>query len=435
MKPIGQLARALIYLGFFSIPFDNLRFSPSAGWATISPYIFLAATPFIVLSNPKLIKIATPRILLSRCIFIILIAASSLLSYFLYETYWELIVLTVFKLALGIAAYLNVLYVLTQNDHPASTRPVGKSVMLALISGYSIALIAGIFQLSSKLGIGINLPFDAIFLRFYQDKVQFTFTEPSFASLHVIGVIIPVFFIFHSRYKIESRRLLLIGISILTISILSGSSLRALIDSILLAILLFAVLPYKKKLKIAFYAIIGSALFFAINPANITSRLQDVLAFERSNDPSSTIRKFRSQAAIFGTLQSPYSTIFGYGFGNSGGAMDAGFNQAMMVTPNTLVEIEELANEQDGLTYSLHVKILAEHGIVGYIFFLVVLFSRRYKIFLSAVILTYIQFDSYAFYALWIYLAARCLNVGTDQNIFIMPQKFFRLTLSSVNTK
>lgn len=409
-----QLPLLTFYIGLALVPFDNLKFAPSEGWASISPYIFLLSALLFFASRPSVAIKILKRTSRANIFLLTALIVSSACSYLVLSASTSLIALNGVKLILGFSFFVSLTYVLSISNLGEKQAKIASRIITILATGYAISVLFGVMQFLAIQGLAPAIPFDLVFSRHYPNKVQFSFTEPSFASLHVFGIIVPSLMIFgHTRSR--ARNILIAsGLAILLISITSGSSLRAAIDTILFGGGLLLLLPFKRKLKIVTVLAIALTPLILFPPKLILDRVNRISQSNQEGDPSTIIRRFRAESAIFGMVDNPYSALFGYGFGNSGSAMNAGFNAAYEKISGHYTEIEELGITPDGLTYSLHIKLLSEHGVLGYILIMLAAFDRRRKVLFLAICIIYLQFDSYAFYAIWIYIAARLFNAALD---------------------
>ena len=99
-------------------------------------------------------------------------------------------------------------------------------------------------------------------------------------------------------------------------------------------------------------------------------------------DGSLASRYFRIQSSVYGYIKNPVQTLFGYGMGNSIIPLRAGYSLAKEKYVSSYVkEVNDLGNP-DYFDDS-----------VSYEYFFVTLYL-------------YLQFESYAFYALWLYVLA-----------------------------
>lgn len=416
MQPALKVWEILFYFGIFLIPFDNWKFAPSDGWASISPYIFLASSVFVVVENPEAVVRCLRKLRVQLLGFGVLCFISCL-SYLLFGLRVDAVFLTAAKILMGFG-FLITLYASEMTRSHWLRR-----VVRLLICGYSIALIVGVAQwVSISNGNFLDSMFLSIFKRYYGDRIQFTFTEPSFLSVHFFGVIVPFLLLYYARYKAVDRnvkKLAVLSILMVMLSLLTGSSLRLLVDIAIAMLGILLVLPLKKKVIGLF--VCGACVFVlsVYMPSSLSHRLNKIIGAEASTnvDASSAIRKFRAESAFIGYSENLYTILFGYGVGGSALAMEKGHGEAYRGVSARLGEIDALRYENDGLTYSMPIKLLAEHGVVGVIIGMCMIYSRRHKIMLVLLSVIWIQFDSYALYTFWVYLFAKASNVYEDKDV------------------
>lgn len=412
-KPrVAQGWSLIFYTGVFLIPFDNLAVAPSMGWAAVAPYIFGLSAFLALLLFPAVFGRAVKLSGHVSAILLALLFIGSLTAYIAFGVDGRLVLMTALKVILGYSFLISIVVA-------KAVVPSWEMQAIRLLTfSYFFSLCIGLVQLSGVF-LGINPlegVFDFVFARYYPDKVQFTFTEPSFASLHVFGVVVP--FLLLGGLSGGSARLLRgVGLTILFVSVLSGSSLRALFDTGLVASAFLLVLPARRKFYfILLMCAIGLGLI-AFMPNRLAERLDNIGSAQQILDPSAAIRKFRVNAAVEGTFSSLPSALIGYGFGNSAKAMEIGFDEAYAQLPMSFDEIDQLKVQPDGLVYSMHGKLLAEHGVVFYLAILLILLSRKHIFFWMLMLIVYLQFDSYAFYAVWLYFYARIFALGKDVSV------------------
>lgn len=409
MTKRAHFADFLFFVGVFFIPFDNIKIAPSSGWAAISPYFFGLAACFYGFLRPHLIYRLVSYVKVKYYLFLLFVCIVSCICYLLFDVYWNLVGLNIFKLFLGLS-FLICLFCIQ------STFLNWMRVAIRLLAiSYSISVLFGILQLGTILGLFPPFSFfEIIFARYYPTRVQFTFTEPSFVSMHVIGIILYILLTtLHSKEFF--RKVLMIDASLLIlISLLSGSSLRIFVDCFLLALVFLFILPWRNKIKIFASIAIFIIPLLLSPPAVLVSRLEKLSNVSGISDPSSEIRKFRVESALYGVQQNLFSLLFGYGFGNGAVAMTAGFNEAYPNLNGTYGEVEALRSKQDGLTYSMHARLISEHGLFGYILLFLLIYNKKYKILFFSLLIIYLQFDSMAFYTVWLYVYARVFSIASD---------------------
>lgn len=408
----------IFLIGVFLVPFDNWIFAPSAGWASISPYFFMLSFLLAMLEMPQQTEQFIIWLIKRTTLVILPLMLTSLIAYVLLGFSYKLFLITSVKVFLGVC-FLGCLFLFYEIYDGWY-----KSIAVALICGYSLSVLFGVVQwISLSVGFEANTFFKFISARNYNDRVQFSFTEPSFTSAHIYGVLLPYIFIFISCYDRllfnYIRVLFALIVLFLTISVITSSSLRLVADSVLILLVLLLILPSRMKLKAILFFFILSLSIAPLLPKSMTDRLTNVFSMSENEvvDISAAVRKFRIDSALNGYSNNPYAVLFGFGFGNSSIAMEEGFDSTYSKLLVSSSEIDNLKTSPDGLTYSLPVKILVEHGLVGLLLIYLILFRKTHKFLYLTFIAISAQFDSYAFYTLWIYIFAVHNNLGRDSNI------------------
>lgn len=391
----------LALVGFFLIPFDNLPIAPSYGWATVSPYCFFLAGVLFILSKPELILDSISRPKRRLIIFCLIAGICSIVSYLIFPVLQRSVVNTSVKLILGISFFVCLVYL------DRFYRSWKESALKLLLISYSISLSVGLFQIF--LG---NSLIEPLMARVYDGRIQFTFTEPSFVSLHI-------YFIFMmagiciSQYRFMSLTLASLGLLICAISVTSGSSLRVLLDLTLLAIILM--LAGGPKIRMTAITLIAVGLMVATGNGYINARLTKTFSSSGVGDISAQVRLFRMTSAVNGYMLRPDTWIIGSGFGNVGYLMTQGYDSSLHILNEEYESISNISTNPDGV-WSLPIKILSEHGFLS-LWFIVLLFSPKYKLLFATLGFATLQMDSYAYYALWIYLYARRTGNGSDDEM------------------
>lgn len=402
----------VFYMGLAFLPFDNLSFAPSLGWAAISPYFFIAATFLMMVENKSVFNGVLKYAINKSGVYVVVLLLISLVAYLLSDVNWRLVGLSFLKVFLGTCFFICLVGIKRVD------RIWERRALKILAFSYGLSLIVGLIQYTNILfstSVG-NSIFQSIFARYYPEKIQYTFTEPSFASMHVFGVVLP-FLLCLNVHNFYSKFLKLFGVAVILLSIFSGSSLRILFDLGLVLLAFMLVLSNKQRVSyVAVISILGIALL-NIFPPVLLDRIENIFSTQEISDPSAAIRKFRINAALSGTFNEPYAVVMGYGFGNSAAAINNGFSDSYDRISQSYAEIDNLREESDGLVYSMHGKLIAEHGIFLYGLILMLLWSRRHRFFWLLILISYLQFDSYAFYTVWIYFYARIFRVGEDVSV------------------
>lgn len=391
----------LFAIGIMLIPFDNLAIAPSGGWATIAPFFFLA----YVLLNMKHVGQAfskVPGLLYCLLLFppvqVLLVAVNG----FHFASFVD----SLGTLALGISYFLALIM-----RYQVFMRDINQDAK-HLYHAYAVSFAYGVLRL-----IAVNFaPFVMPVFHFLEKRpyprLAFSFTEPSFVSVHIIGVLWLMTWLVSDR-KLAGKMMRL-GAAFLALEAVTLGSTRCIVD-----IGVFAFLYGVKSLftqsrhvfRNGFLLLVG-AVALGLVLAKVP-RLANILREGLNADASGASRWFRINAAARGFLAEPGWAVLGRGMGNMIIPLRLGFDRALQDYTNAyLAEVIQLskATEVDSL-FSMPIKIVSDFGLVALLAMLTYLLGqarkRRMDLFAVVMILwLYVQFDSYAFYALWILLYA-----------------------------
>lgn len=393
----------LFLIGIALLPFENFFFAPSAGWAALSPLVFFV----YALCQRNLFQLALKKHF-PIFVFTICCLALSFFDYLLLgEFYLENFVDTVSTFALGLGClysfeiYLNI-----------KKRSLARLVKVIVVS-YSIALLIGLVEFAAvKLGIGAILNgFELIMKRCYLPRVQFMFTEPSFTTMHLFGVLLPFYMVTK-----EKRLIVLIG-GFVVVSLLSSSSLRLLID--VAAVLLLVAANYMDwtKVRTLFTLVVIPCMLiaFVFIGMQLNPRFASMLEKGWDSDGSFASRAFRVEAVANGLVENPVHALLGCGAGNAWVVIKDGYDRAVEGYTNSYTgEVVFLGRPDARPTsvFCMYARIAGEYGVV--VLLLVVAYfvqmnrrvrSRDWRLLLIVCAYLYIQFDGYGFYAIWIVIA------------------------------
>lgn len=392
----------LFIIAIILLPFDNLFFAPSSGWATVTPIILF----LYVLFNTKYLK----RIIKKYNIFLLFFLISfiiSLFNYVLHGINLSACINTLMTIFLGVCILLSfeIYFVQKKNDF--------KKICKYIICSYLISLIIGILQfMTIKFNIGfLQILFDLISKRNYLlvSRVQYSFTEPSFIGMHLFGVLLPIY------YCTKNKKILIILITFIISSIIFNSSVRFILDALVVSLIIF-VIHFIKKRKIYLLAggivlaLIGFIFLYNYNP-----RVQSIVSKGVYADSSLSARYFRVEASIYGYIKKPINLITGYGMGNAVLPLKIGYDEAYENYKNSYYGEINLLNKDNyhdpSASLCLYIRLISEYGILLFILFFycirkVYTYSDfKYKLELLLILAyLYLQFDSYAFYTLWLFI-------------------------------
>lgn len=392
-KTNHKIDEFIFYLGIFFIPFDNLFFAPSSGWATISPIILFC----YVLLNLRHVSISYKAILISLVIIIL-----SLFNYAFYTPTIGGVFDCVSTLCLGITFYLSIDIFFIKKKNSA------KMFLRLIFIAYTIALVYGLISLL-KIPIFESFRMHLEKRYYYSGRLQFTFTEPSFISMHLYGVILPCIIIFKDNVR-QIRNLKILLVCYIIVTCLSGASARFFLDTACVFVMFF--IKWFINIKNIKRKMIGMAIGVVVLVAVASimlrqGRFQSILNLGIYADASLASRFFRINAIIKGLLQDPIHVLFGFGIGNTSYPFNMGYEEALLEYRNPyLDEIIALHGTTETSFFCGHIRIIADIGLVFYIFLILLLWKKTKgsRMLFYLVMYLYIQFDSYSFYTVWLIL-------------------------------
>lgn len=426
-KPLGL---KVAWLGFFMMPFENLAFAPSAGWPAVSPIIFLLA---LLLSARSGVLIARMVILL-----LLVVGYSSMgwlisgLSIGLSMGFVSDVVASVMALLLGASFYLVV------SDYLVNTPGTYKEKFSYLLNGlihgslwalfFSILIIIGTYYFEGIVRSILAMAFK----RTYEvQRFSFLFAEPSFVSVHIYGVLIPLAWLaWKLDCKVQFNRLLWIVCAYTLLSFLFLTSLRYIVDTLFILTLLLIFYTANSFYRIRWIRLTQVSVVILVAAGALISYIGvDVLSAGRlllsddfttliSSDASLASRFFRINAVISSILANPTLLFTGVGVGNVGALVESGYYSALseFYSPYT-DEVESIKSLGSGPNiFNMHIRMLGEFGF-AYIVFAILLFRKNLTFIYLLIGWVLIQFDSYAFYSLWIYLLAMSVSKRCDQQL------------------
>lgn len=396
----------LIFLiGIFLLPFENFFFAPSAGWATITPIIFAIYIIFNVdLKNIKNEIKKNKKIgyfLLASFVF-------NILAYLIVGINIKNVINAIISIGLGFVSLISMSIYYNKNKN------LDKVIKMVLIS-YTITLIIGFIEfLTIKFDIDVFYSFfDMIFKRNYlkNDRVQFFFTEPSFIGMHIFGILLPLYLF------TKNKKLLSLIITYVIASLLFKSGVRIIIDIVVVAVI-FIIYKIINKRKYILLIVLPIILTLTVTIGyNTNYRIKKIIDDGIYADGSLASRYFRIQSSVYGYINDFPQVLIGYGVGNSLIPLRSGYEQAMKEYKSSYVrEMEELGNPEfndDSVSYCLYIRFISEFGLIFLVLVMYYLIkitkesSFKYKWpYLLMVLYIYLQFESYGYYAIWIYILA-----------------------------
>ena len=396
----------LIFLiGIFLLPFENFFFAPSNGWATITPIVF--AIYILFNFNFRELK---KQIRENKKIFYIfaILIIFNLLAYLTKGINVKNVFNALISVGLGFVNIIS-MYIYYEKN-----RNLNILIKLILIS-YTITLIIGLIEfLTIKFEIHAFYNFfNIIFKRDYlrNNRVQFFFTEPSFIGMHIFGILLPLYLFS------KNKKLLELIITYVIASLIFKSGVRIIIDIVVVTVIFLIYTIIKKKKYILLFVLPLILILTIMISYNTNDRIKKIIDKGIYADGSLASRYFRIQSSIYGYINDFPQALIGYGIGNSLIPLRSGYEQAIAQYKSSYIkEMEELADPEftdDSVSYCLYIRFISEFGLILFILTIYYLIkitkssSFKYKWpYFFMILYIYLQFESYAFYAIWIYILA-----------------------------
>lgn len=406
------------------LPFENLFFAPSAGWAAISPILFAM---YLAL-NIRCWKYPAKRFLRLEAIvaigFFITIANYIIVVVTEHDARTTPLraISTLVSLILGfVSLYSFYIYFIVKGK---SLKKIERILLIA----YTISMLIGIAQfftiifniapirmLDSILSKRTYLPYN---------RVQFTFTEPSFIGMHLFGVLLPIYVYGHNK------KILKLIVAYWIVAIVCGAGVRIILDgAVVLMIYSLFKMNFRNTKKILSLIAIGCVMLAGINIAYQSNyRVRQIMNLGIYADGSLASRYFRINATVKGYIKDPVHTLLGYGYGQEVVPLEAGYQEAARDYKSYYMdEVISLKNagetSEESVSYCLWTRIVSELGVIlaialFYMYFQKVYYtkSKEQKAIFVIVGYLYIQFESYAFYSVWLIIVLHMLKIKEREN-------------------
>jgi len=401
-----------------TLPIDGTRFGIDMPyWTPIAPAFLLA----YALCNPRLLVRSIRRF----APFYLLFAALIVVSCYGWATV-GFSSLHVGQIAcaliggLACLASLDIAFRLKQLDwHKAVT---------LLVVVYCMAFAVGVLEwLDRSKGLPwlTRLSQQVMYRNYVPRKPQFLFAEPSYIGMHLFGVLLPLFWI------TRRRSLVVVALGFAVGSAAMGVGVRILIDTVVALLLWSITMADWKRWRDRILAVIACVGIGTAGTVALTAndRVHALLTQGMlTGDFSMLARIFRSIAPIVAGLRDLPHLLFGFGAGNIKEAMLRGYAEARAILDAHGAKTEgngeirligNTNNEDYYFTMNAYVSFVTEFGLLMMLVLFVVLLwfvtkHHSWNITTACWMLLlaylYIQFEGYAFYALWLFIWA----VGAD---------------------
>ena len=406
-------ARDLLFLAaIITLPVDGTRFGIAMSyWTPIAPIFFV----LYALSNPRLL-LCSMRRYLGFFVFPLVLMMASVFGWMTVGFHQLYVYQTAFALLSGLAclASLDIAFRLKRLNW-------NRTITL-LVMVYWLAFAVGVLQwLDAQRGMEVvTRVFQNIMERNYVPrKPQFLFAEPSYIGMHLFGILLPLFWITRRRSLVSLTLAFAIG------SAAMGVGVRILIDTVIALLLWLIVAVRWSRVQNALLAIAGFAVvgigggMVLLRNARVQSLLEHGLW---QGDFSMLARLFRSLAPSLAGVKDPMHLVFGFGMGNVRSALMQGYDAACAFVvahggdPQGNGEIRLISHTNNMnyfFTMNAYVSFITEFGVLMFVAFLVLLawhvstnhmWSKTTICWLLLLVYLYIQFEGYAFYALWLFI-------------------------------
>ncbi|MCO7124209.1 hypothetical protein NIE88_00190 [Sporolactobacillus shoreicorticis] len=411
----------LMYLAAFLFPLDNFPLMFGGGYKPIAVLIILI---YVLVNFPKLFRMKYKR---SECYILSFFVISILISAVQCVTNGyrlDGLMDAIQSLVSGFVCYVGFKLFVQQNSK--SEAQITK-LFLWIIRGYAVAVFVGLLEFIYIYVVPSGAVSDVIHLFVARsdfattERLHFSFSEPSYISLHTNLFLLPAVIILKKK-GLLTRYHQLIVLSFITLSLFS-MSIRYFIDIIVFMIAYLFLTASAKILvkRIATFVVMLAAivtivqLIFIQNVFHMSSdhyyRMASMIKNPDSSnsDLSTQIRKTYTAIGFDSFYDHP---LLGYGLGNFHYAYVRHYTS---VDPSLLAKADELKNARtvyNLVTYNMYARLSSEMGLSGFLLIVMVIYlmvSKRMRNFsllmMFLTVYSQLQFDSFALVQLFFWIA------------------------------
>lgn len=426
--PLFDLTDGVFFTALILLPVGGTVFGFSMMyWSPISPILFI----LYVLLNIKFL----PRVFERFRAFLLFPIAMVVVSVYGWMTvgvHVHTAFQTIVAVASGVACLisLDIAFRIKRLD-------ARKAVTLVMIA-YWVSFGVGMVQfLTIHLHIQpiIRLCQMTLERNYIPNRIQFLFAEPSYIGMHVFGVLMPLYWLTKRKSIAALTLVYAFGAAAM------GAGVRILIDTVIALVLWVIVIVNFHKVRNIVIAVIGVVTvgigggFVMMHNARVQSLLANGPV---AGDFSATARIFRTLAPVEAWLSDPLHMLFGFGIGNLKDTIARGYEaawhqlEAMGGNPEANGEIRLLGTPPGDhyiFTMNAYVDFITEFGLIMFVAALALIlvhitrnhaWTKMTVCWLLLLIYLYIQFEGYAFYALWLFIWA--VGVGALSGTSIRVQ-------------
>lgn len=412
----------IFYIACFLLPFENFFFAPSEGWAALSPIVFFI---YIFLNIKYIGKVVNKYrsiiIILSVAIIITLVNILYIDEYYIEGTHRFISAMISIVMGLSCLFAFEIFFI----QKNGNIKKIEKIIMWA----YTISLCVGVIQ---YLAIRYNIMFirilDASLVKrnyLWLNRVQFTFTEPSFIGMHIFGVLFPIYILG------KNKNIAKLIIAYCLAAVFFGSGVRVLLDILVsVVIYFFYKIDFKKARNVAIVIITPILLVTSfMYMYNNNYRVQQIVKFGVYSDGSFASRWFRVNASLKGYQKDIAHILVGYGIGQEVIPQKLGYTDAVKEYKNYYMDEvrglkDAISTSEESVSYCFYIRLISEFGLVMSVLLLVILIrkyrdisSKQWKSVIMIAIYLMVQFESYGFYTIWLVIVLSQFYCKGKRNI------------------
>lgn len=410
-----------MYAAAFLFCIDDSPFMFGSGYKPISVLLIIV---YLLFQLPKLFRLRYRRIEFFIFAFLVVCLLISFVQVTMNHYQFVGLINASETLGSGFACYLA--FKLFVNECDGDDTKFTK-LFLWMIRGYSIAVAVGFLEFLYVYGAPSG--FLSSIIHFFVERagyisdgrIHFSFSEPSFISLHTNLLLLPAVVILKNK-GLLTRYHKMIVVLFFILSLFS-LSIRFYLD-ILVFIVAYLFLTSNSRIffKRMFVLLLSCAavivltnMIFVQNIFGLNSyhfyRMANMIENPGSagNDTSTMIRATYTRIGFESFMDHP---LIGYGLGNYHYAYVAHFNS---INPADLQKAQELSNAVDDYnlhTYDMFARLASEMGLLGIAAFLLTLYfalslrgGNFSKLMIFLVVYSQLQFDSLSLIQLYLWIA------------------------------
>ncbi|WP_100486945.1 O-antigen ligase family protein [Sporolactobacillus pectinivorans] len=431
--------KIFIYAAAFFFCLDDSPFMFGTGYKPISVIFIL----LYVLSNlPGLFRLRYKRLEFYIFVFMLICLCVSLFQVIMNHYRFDGLLNATETVFAGIICYLGFkLFVEKTKNNPSEYT----KLFLWIVRGYGVAVFVGFLQFV-YIYITANGAIASLIHLFVErtdfitnSRIHFSFSEPSFISLHTNLLLLPAVIILKKKGMLTRTHKFIVG-AFFFLS-LFALSIRLYIDIIVfMAAYLFFTTNSKTFVKRSLTVLLAglsivtlSYLIFVQNIFGLHSyhyyRMADLITHPSaaSSDISTQIRSTYTMIGFQSFADHP---LIGYGLGNYHYAYVAHFHE---ISPDLVNQAQELLGaltDYNLHTYDMFARLASEMGILGIVLIILLLYlvmnvrGRNFsKMMIFLLLYSQLQFDSLSLIPLYFWIAMLQSGFIANLDIAYLPRR------------